>query len=122
MGQAVKGEPRKGAAVHGCCRECGCTQGNPCTGAEYGDVCRWSDETRTLCTMCAEGRTMEGVPTTAVGWAVAIAEARAYQERFAGTKDQRDPYTALCGFDEWWKHDDILTRAEALGFVTGGVR
>jgi len=36
--------------IPGVCQVCGCTEYNPCPGG-----CAWTDETRTLCTACAEG-------------------------------------------------------------------
>jgi hypothetical protein len=37
---------------HGVCRECGCTQFDPCSHPDYG-ACWWEDESETLCTHCA---------------------------------------------------------------------
>lgn len=37
----------------GVCRICGCTEEDPCYNPAYG-CCWWADETRTLCSHCAE--------------------------------------------------------------------
>jgi hypothetical protein len=37
---------------HGVCRECGCTQIDPCNHPDYGP-CWWEDESETLCSHCA---------------------------------------------------------------------
>lgn len=37
----------------GVCHICGCTDDMPCI-SEQGQVCTWTDETRTLCTACVE--------------------------------------------------------------------
>jgi hypothetical protein len=46
----TSGRPRKAPDRRGVCRECGCTEFDPCPGG-----CGWADRTRRLCTACAPG-------------------------------------------------------------------
>ena len=39
--------------IEGVCRICGCTEDNPCFNPKYG-YCYWVDETKTLCSHCAD--------------------------------------------------------------------
>jgi hypothetical protein len=53
--------PRMSIA-HGVCRECGCTQFDPCNHPDYG-ACWWADESKTLCSHCANELTRDDPET-----------------------------------------------------------
>lgn len=58
--KAAKGGKKGGKAkarkktVRGICRECRCTEDDPCIDEKTGETCAWADAEQTLCTACAD--------------------------------------------------------------------
>ncbi len=46
----------------GKCEICGCTEDNPCYNPKHG-FCGWADDTRTICTHCADKEIAEDPET-----------------------------------------------------------